>query len=71
MRSTLTGDASPPFIRRTVALPENAPPSYWPDCRSETPFAESSWSLVVTLQPVFVSNGVTQSKAGSVWPRSA
>ena len=65
MRSVLTGATIPPAIRRAVASPENELPSYSPDCISETPLFESVMSVVLTLQPVLVSNGVTQSKFGS------
>ena len=54
-----------------VASPENDPPSYSPDCISDTPLFESVMSVVLTLQPVASSNGVTQSNAGSTSPRSA
>jgi hypothetical protein len=48
-------------MRRVVASPDAEMPSYWPPCISCTPLFESTMSVVVTLQPVFVSNGVTQS----------
>ena len=57
----LTGATIPPAISRLVASPENEPPSYSPDCMSETPLFESVISFVLTLQPVSSSNGVTQS----------
>jgi hypothetical protein len=37
MRSVFTGATMPAVIRRLVASPENEPPSYSPDCMSETP----------------------------------
>jgi hypothetical protein len=39
-------------------------PSYWPDCISATPLFESVMSVVLTLQPVRSSKGVTQSNSG-------
>jgi hypothetical protein len=58
-------------MSRVVASPDAEIPSYCPDCMSETPLFESVMSVVLTLHPVSVSNGVTQSNAGSVPPRSA
>ena len=60
----LIGATVPPAMSRTVAFPENEPPSYSPDCMSETPLALSVMSVVLTMQPVFSSNGVTQSNSG-------
>src|SRR4051812_39995164 len=37
---------------------------------SDTPLLESAMSVLLTLQPVFSSNGGTQSYAGSTVPRS-
>ena len=56
-----TGATVPPAMSRVVASPDAEMPSYSPDCMSETPLLESVMSVVLTLQPVFVSNGVTQS----------
>src|SRR6187200_3237262 len=68
MRFVFTGATMPAVIRRFVASPENEPPSYSPDCIRETPLFESVISLALTLQPVFSSNGVTQSKFSSTRP---
>jgi len=56
-----TGATSPPAISRSVASPDAETPSYWPVFISWTMFPESRPTLTVTLQPVSVSNGVTQS----------
>ena len=45
--------------------------SYSPVCISETASSEVLKTLLLTWQPVFSSNGVTQSTAGSVVPSSA
>ena len=61
MRLKSTGATSLPAIRRRVASPDADTPSYWPVFISWTMLAESRPCLDVTLQPVAVSNGVTQS----------
>ena len=48
-------------MRRVVASPDAEMPSYSPPWISDTPLFESVMSIELTLQPVAVSNGVTQS----------
>ena len=71
IRSVLTGATSPASISRTLASPEADTPSYSPVCISWTISSEVLPILTLTLQPVWSSNGVTQSYAGSVLPSSA
>jgi hypothetical protein len=68
-----TGATRLPWMSRVVASPDAEIPSYWPDCISDTPLFESVMSVVLTMQPVRSSNGVTQSKLSNpaVSPRSA
>ena len=49
---------------RVVASPDADTPSYSPVCISGHLLAESVTSVVLTLQPVSFSNGVTQSNSG-------
>ena len=67
----LTGATSPPAMRRSVASPDAETPSYWPVRISVTISSEVLPILTLTWQPVFFSNGVTQSTFGSVEPSSA
>ena len=61
MRSVFTGETSPPAMSRRVASPDAETPSYSPVFMSWTMFAESRPTFTVTLHPLAVSNGVTQS----------
>src|SRR5580765_474999 len=73
MSFVLISATSPCAMSRLVASPDAETPSYWlpPPCRMR--FTISSEVLpyfTVTLQPVCVWNGVTQSAVGLFWPFS-
>src|SRR3984893_1171473 len=73
MRLTLTSATSPCAISRLVASPLAETPSHWvpPPWRiSVTISSEVLAKLTLILQPVWVTNGVTQSTLGSVLPLS-
>jgi len=61
MSDVSTAATSPPAMRRSVASPDADTPSYWPVFISWTISDELAPTLTVVLQPVAVSNGVTQS----------
>jgi hypothetical protein len=69
--AVLTGAASPDAISRSEASPEAETASYWPVFMRLTISSEVPATLVLTLQPVCVSNGVTQSTDLSLEPSSA
>ena len=66
-----TGATSPAATRRRVASPDADTPSYWPVFIKVTISSDVLAVFVLTWQPVFFSNGVTQSTFGSVEPSSA
>ena len=59
-----------PAISRSEASPEAETTSYWPVRIRVTASSEVPKGLKLTLQQVSVSNGVTQSTAGSLLPSS-
>ena len=67
-----TGCTVPPRMRRRLASPDAVTRSYSPllPVISDTISSEVAAVLTDTLQPVSLSNWVTQSYAGSVSPRS-
>jgi hypothetical protein len=58
-------------MRRNVASPDADTPSYSPVRINCTISSDVLPIFTLTLQPVLVWNGVTQSTLGSVWPDSA
>ena len=70
MRSVFTGATSPAAMRRSVASPEAATTSYSPVFIRLTASSEVPYDFEVTMHPVFSSNPVTQSTAGSLLPSS-
>ena len=70
IRSVLIGCTRSPAISRNEASPEAVTRSKPPSFISATISSEVLACLTETLQPVAPSNLVTQSKAGSVSPRS-
>ena len=65
-----TGSTSLPSISRSVASPDADTPSYCPVRISCTISSEVLPILMLTWQPVCLSNPVTQSTLGSVEPSS-